>query len=170
MAHDGSFQHFTWLYLTVSGSNWLCPALPSCARLYLAVPSSAMVSHDLPFHRLPHTANDWPKCFCIYRLKCSKAIRGWDGRMKIPAVLIICQFCLHVQAKWIRAKNNCQNCKCESCFNTLIYLDLYFIYTWELRAQCREFAKKAVNERIENCQYLIFGTKPIAVIVLEREI
>ena len=23
------------------------------------------------------TATDWPKCFCIYRLKCSKAINGW---------------------------------------------------------------------------------------------
>ena len=30
------------------------------------------------------TATDWPKCFCIYRLKCSKAIRGWlDGRTEI---------------------------------------------------------------------------------------
>ena len=27
--------------------------------------------------RLPHTATDWPKCFCIYRLKCSKALSGW---------------------------------------------------------------------------------------------
>ena len=30
------------------------------------------------------TAIDWPKCFCIYRLKCSKATGGWlDGRMEI---------------------------------------------------------------------------------------
>ena len=27
--------------------------------------------------RLPYTATDWPKCFCIYRLKCSKTISGW---------------------------------------------------------------------------------------------
>ena len=27
--------------------------------------------------RLPHTATDWPKCSCIYRLKCSKATSGW---------------------------------------------------------------------------------------------
>ena len=31
-----------------------------------------------------HIATDWPKCFCIYRLKCSKAISGWmDGRTEI---------------------------------------------------------------------------------------
>ena len=32
-------------------------------------------------HLAPHTATDWPKCFCIYRLKCSNAISlfGWDG-------------------------------------------------------------------------------------------
>ena len=31
------------------------------------------------YHRLPHTAADWLKCFCIYRLKCSKATSrlGW---------------------------------------------------------------------------------------------
>ena len=34
--------------------------------------------------RLPHTDTDWPKCFCIYRLKCSKAISGWlDGQTDI---------------------------------------------------------------------------------------
>ena len=32
MPHDWSFQHCTWLYLTVSGCTWLC--------------------HDLPFHRI----------------------------------------------------------------------------------------------------------------------
>ena len=40
------------------------------------------------YHRLPHIATDWLKCFCIYRLKCSsykwmdgwmcKGV-GWDG-------------------------------------------------------------------------------------------
>ena len=30
------------------------------------------------------TATDWPKCFCIYSLKCSKAISGWsDGWTEI---------------------------------------------------------------------------------------
>ena len=34
--------------------------------------------------RQSNTATDWPKCFCIYRLKCSKAISGWlDGRTEI---------------------------------------------------------------------------------------
>ena len=60
---------FSALYLAVPGFTWLCPA----------VPGSALVCHDLPFHRMPHTATDWPKCFCIYRLKCSKAISGWTG-------------------------------------------------------------------------------------------
>ena len=45
----------------------------------LAVPGSAFVCHDLPHHRLPQTATDWLKCFCIYRLKCSKAVSGVDG-------------------------------------------------------------------------------------------
>ena len=63
---------FAALYLAVH------LALPDCARLYLAVPGSALVCHDLPFHRLPHTATGWPKCFCIYRVKCSKAM-SWDG-------------------------------------------------------------------------------------------
>ena len=45
--------------------------------MYYQQPGSALVCHDLPFHRLPHTATDGPKCFCIYRLKCSKAISGW---------------------------------------------------------------------------------------------
>ena len=73
MAHDGPFQHCTWLYL----------ALSNCARLYLAVPGSALVCHDLPFHRLPPTSTDWPKCFCIYRLKCSKAT---SGRMEVSVL------------------------------------------------------------------------------------
>ena len=45
-----------------------------------------------------HTATDWPKRFCIYRLKCSKArVDGWtvggkspgDPILRAPAVLII---------------------------------------------------------------------------------
>ena len=59
-----------WLYLAVPGFTWLCPAIPGCT----------LVCHDLPFHRMPHSATDWPKCFCIYRFKCSKAISEWiDG-------------------------------------------------------------------------------------------
>ena len=61
-----SSKRLSALYLAVPGCTWLCPA----------VPGSALVCHDLPFHRMPHTATDWPKCFCIYRLKCSKAING----------------------------------------------------------------------------------------------
>ena len=49
----------------------------TCPALYPAVPGFALVFHDLPCHRLPHTATDWPKCFCIYRLKCSTDISGW---------------------------------------------------------------------------------------------
>ena len=82
---------FSALYLAVHGFTWLCPAIPGCT----------LVCHDLPFHRMPHSATDWPKCFCIYRLKCSKALSGWlDGRLggwkspgdpilRAPAVLII---------------------------------------------------------------------------------
>ena len=51
------------------------------SALFLAVPGSALVCHYLPFHKLPHTSTDWPKCFCIYMLKCSKAIIGWMGWM-----------------------------------------------------------------------------------------
>ena len=28
IAHDESFQHCTWLYLTVPGCTWLCLGLP----------------------------------------------------------------------------------------------------------------------------------------------
>ena len=74
---------FSALYLALPGCTWLYLALPDFARLYLAVPGSALVCHDLPFQRLPRTATDWPNCFSIYRLKCSKDISGWDGRMEI---------------------------------------------------------------------------------------
>ena len=63
------------LFSTVPGSTWLYLTLPDCARLYLALPWSTMIYHS----RLPHTVTDWPKCFGIYRLKCSKAISGWVG-------------------------------------------------------------------------------------------
>ena len=55
-AHDGSFQHRTWLYLTE----------PGCARLCLG----------RPWFTLQHTATNWHKCFCIYRLKCLKSVSG----------------------------------------------------------------------------------------------
>ena len=78
------------LFSTVPGCMWQYLALLDGARLYLAVPGSALVCHDLPFHRMPHSANDSPKCFCIYRLKCSKAIIGiWiglDGPLKAPLI------------------------------------------------------------------------------------
>ena len=69
------------------------------SALYLAVPSSAMIYLTIDCHRV--------KCFCIYRLKCSKALSGWmDGMglvwksLKAPllwalhcsAVLIIAQW------------------------------------------------------------------------------
>ena len=59
IAHDGTFS-------TVPGCTWLCLGLP-CSNL-------------------PQTATDWLKLFCIYRLKCSKAISGterdkWDGNL-----------------------------------------------------------------------------------------
>ena len=31
IAQDGSFQHCTWLYLTLPGFTWLCPAVPGSA-------------------------------------------------------------------------------------------------------------------------------------------
>ena len=34
------------------------------------------------------TVTDWPKCFCIYRFKCSKAISGW-----MVGWLSDCTFC-----------------------------------------------------------------------------
>ena len=44
---------FSALYLAVPGCGftWLCPA----------VPGYALVRHDLPVHRMPHTSTDWPK-------------------------------------------------------------------------------------------------------------
>ena len=50
--------------------------------LFSTVPGSALVCHNLPFHRLSHNATDWPKakCFYVYRLKCSEAL-GMMGRM-----------------------------------------------------------------------------------------
>jgi len=61
IALDGTFS-------TVPGCTWLCLGLP-CSNL-------------------PQTATDWLKLFCIYRLKCSKAISGterdkWDGNVKV---------------------------------------------------------------------------------------
>ena len=63
--------HFLWPLSTqglstVPGCTWLCLGLP-CSNL-------------------PQTATDWLKLFCIYRLKCSKAISGterdkWDGNL-----------------------------------------------------------------------------------------
>ena len=41
---------------------WLYLALPCCTWLYLG----------MPWFILPQTATDWLKCFCIYKLKCSK--------------------------------------------------------------------------------------------------
>ena len=65
-----------------STDTWLCPAEPE----------SAVFCHDLRFYRLPHTATDWPKCFCIYRLKCSNALSGWavtwlDGNIRETQIL-----------------------------------------------------------------------------------
>ena len=73
----------------------LLSTVPGCTWLYLVVPGSALVCHDLSFHRMPHTATDWPKCFCIYRLKCSKAVSGWavenlrDTLFNIIMIIII---------------------------------------------------------------------------------
>ena len=57
----------------------LFSTVPGGTRLYLAVPGSAQVCHDLPYHKLPLTATDWLKCFCTNRPKCSKAIYKWIG-------------------------------------------------------------------------------------------
>ena len=62
------------LFSTVPGCTWLYLALPDCTRLYLALPWSAMIYLSTDCHILPLA-----KCFCIYRLKCSKAISGWVG-------------------------------------------------------------------------------------------
>ena len=67
-------------YPAVPGWTWLYQTLTDCQQLYLDVLGSALVCQDLPFHRLTHTATDWRKYFCIYRLKCSKATCGWDGK------------------------------------------------------------------------------------------
>ena len=49
----------------------ICPRC--CPRHASDMPQ--MMRQMMPFHRLPRTATaDWPKCFCIYRLKCSKGI------------------------------------------------------------------------------------------------
>ena len=55
------------------------------SALYPAVPGSSQVCHALPYGRLPQTATGCtcfpPSSFCIYRLKCSKAIQGHPERM-----------------------------------------------------------------------------------------
>ena len=58
-----------------------CPLLPIVVHCCQLLSTSSQICHDLLYHRLPHTATDWPKCFCIYRLKGSKAISEWvwDG-------------------------------------------------------------------------------------------
>ena len=47
----------------------------TCGLLVIYLRSSSATD----CHRLPHTATDWLKCFCIYRLKWPKAVSGWDG-------------------------------------------------------------------------------------------
>ena len=41
-------------------------------------------------HVAPHTATDWPKCFCLYRLKCSKAISGMYAKSMSGSMTYIC--------------------------------------------------------------------------------
>ena len=73
----------------------LFSTVPGCSWLYLTVPAitgCTLVCHDIPFHRMPHTATDLPKCFCIYRLKCSEAGRmvGYmiTPILRAPAMII----------------------------------------------------------------------------------
>ena len=58
-----------------------CPLLPivahCCPFLSIDAHCCPLLPIVAPLLPMPHTATDWPKCFCIYRLKCSKAISGW---------------------------------------------------------------------------------------------
>ena len=54
-----------------------CPLLSIVVHCCPLLSASAYICHYILDHRLPHTATDWLKCFCKYRLKCSKAISGW---------------------------------------------------------------------------------------------
>ena len=62
IAHDGSFS-----------------IVPGCTWLYLAVPGCTCLCLGLPWSTFPQTATDWPKCFCIYRLKCKVKRGGREG-------------------------------------------------------------------------------------------
>ena len=80
IAHDGSFQHCTWLYL----------ALHDCARLYLALPWSAVIYLSTEYHILPLTG---PNAFVYIGLNAQNL--QVDGRItpgdpipRAPAMLI----------------------------------------------------------------------------------
>ena len=54
----------TWLQMMYQKCPRWCPS--RCSR------------HTSQYHIwMLHTATDWPKYFCIYRLECSKATIGW---------------------------------------------------------------------------------------------
>ena len=55
-----------------------CPLLSIVIHCCPLLSTSAKICHDLLYHWLPHIATDWLKCFCLYRLKWSKAISGLD--------------------------------------------------------------------------------------------
>ena len=85
----------TWLYLAVP----VYLASPDYARLYLALPGCTLACHELPLHRMPHTATDWSKCICIYIYRLNsykgmvKRMVGWtgilgDSILRAPAVLV----------------------------------------------------------------------------------
>ena len=77
---------WSWqVYYTVSESeDQVILTWKTASQMHVAPRIVVNLRLDLPWSTLlPHTATDWPKCFCIYRLKCSKAtISGWlDGQI-----------------------------------------------------------------------------------------
>ena len=64
-------------FSTVPGCTWLYLTMPGCTWLYLALPWSAMIYLSTDCHILPLSGLN--AFVYIHRLKCSKAISGWDG-------------------------------------------------------------------------------------------
>ena len=70
------------IFLEVAGCKVFNPkslrSVEKTASQTLVAPR--FVVHCSPLSVFVHCWPDWPKCFCIYGLKCSKAITGWmDG-------------------------------------------------------------------------------------------
>ena len=83
MKVDESLMHH-WMH--VAPHTWLQMMYQKCPRWC----PSRCSRHTSQYHNwMLHTATDWPKYFCIYRLECSKATIGWLDIWRVFKVWII---------------------------------------------------------------------------------